>query len=381
MIPTVLFAAVLTFGATEGEVASCLAQTANVVEACRADIVSMQALADAAAERLAEGGSLWAAGHPAWVSELSGRAGGMMLIKSLGDNLPNADDVVLFARVPGVELSQGVVDSGAYVVGFGDNPSGYEIPWVASHATENGISESLGNVIPGWIFTAELVSALTRLGKMPVMFETIGLPGGFPRIYKYQREGIYWHDPNAVQPIEPGVLGNRYADGVVAILRRADRENAEKLEMAGAWVADAIRNSHKVFIYSMGHFLPDEIGNSAIGEAFISGVWNSGFTYIDTPVDQYGDGDVLIHIGYQHPPRGLLQAGRAAGAKVVYLDILRDRDYVDDSGVLWIDPMWTWADACVNVEGYDIPILPPSGIVNSAIAWEIYGQTQRQLGR
>jgi len=34
--------------------------------------------------------------------------------------------------------------------------------------------------------------------------------------------------------------------------------------------------------------------------------------------------------------------------------------------------MWGWSDACVPLEGYDVPLLAASGIVNGAIAWEIY---------
>jgi hypothetical protein len=362
-----------------GADSSHLARAISAVASCRNEIPAMQAPADLAASRLAEGGALWAAGHPAWVSELCGRAGGIMLINNLGDKTPAEGDVVLFARVDGYELSQEVLESGALIVGFGEKQDGVEIPWFPNHAAESSISPTLANVIPGWIFSAELVAALTRLGKMPVMFETIGLPGGFPRIYKFQREGVFWHEPHDVKPIAPGVLGNRYADSVIAVLQRAEAENARKYLTAARWAAEAISSSHKVMMYSMGHFLPDEIGKSAIGSDFVSGVWNSGFTYIKPPEDAYAEGDVLIHIGYQHPPEGLLKAGRAAGARVVYLDILQHRDYVDDSGVIWIDPMWSWPDACVTVEGYDISILPPSGIVNSAIAWEIHRLTRKQL--
>jgi hypothetical protein len=34
--------------------------------------------------------------------------------------------------------------------------------------------------------------------------------------------------------------------------------------------------------------------------------------------------------------------------------------------------MWDWPDACVPLEGYDVPILAASGIVNAAIAWELH---------
>jgi hypothetical protein len=41
--------------------------------------------------------------------------------------------------------------------------------------------------------------------------------------------------------------------------------------------------------------------------------------------------------------------------------------------------MWPWADAVVPLEGYDVPILPASGIVNAAVAWDIYRVTAEKI--
>jgi hypothetical protein len=133
-------------------------------------------------------------------------------------------------------------------------------------------------------------------------------------------------------------------------------------------------------MYSMGHIFPAEVERTAIGKLFKSGEWYSAFSYMKPPDDAYHPGDVLVHIGYQHPPTVMLQRARRSGARVIYVDILQDRDYARDQGVIWIDPMWPWADACVPIRGYDVPALPASGIVNGAIAWEIWRVTQRALG-
>ncbi len=373
----VLTVALLTQPATPPD--SYITRVEAVVEACRSDIPAMEASANAAAERLVAGGKLWAAGQPAWVSELSGRAGGLMMLQNLGDKTPEKGDVVLFAQGDNVAVPGTLVESSAFLVVFGGEKPEQGIAWFPNHADAAGISPTLANVVPAWVFSAELIGALTRLGKMPVMFETIGLPGGYPRINTFRAKGIFWHETHDVPRIEPGVLSNRYADGVAAILRRIEQENRGVLDTAGAWAAEAKSSAHRVIMYSMGHFLPDEIGKSAIGADFESGVWNSGFTAIKPPDDTYASGDVVIHIGYQHPPYGLFERARPAGARVVYVDILRHRDYSQDPGVLWIDPMWPWSDACVQLEGYDIPILPPSGIVNSAIAWEIYRVARQKM--
>jgi hypothetical protein len=269
-------------------------------------------------------------------------------------------------------VSDASLQSSALVIAIGlDHPRDGLVSF-KNHATETGISPTLANIIPGWVFTAELTSALTRLGKMPVFFETIGMPGGYPRIQAYQAKGIFWHDKHAVPSIEAGALGSRYIDAVTALLRRVEREERAKLDRAAAWIAEAEKAHKRVMVYSMGHFVPDELAKTAFGKRFATGVWNSGFAQTAPPNDTYASGDVIVHIGYQHPPYGLFEKARPVGARVVYVDVLRHRDYAADPGVIWIDPMWSWADACVNLDGYDIPILPPSGIVNAAIAWEMF---------
>ena len=62
---------------------SYLARVENALELCRADIPKMQPEAEKAAARLAGGGKFWAAGQPSMVSELTGRAGGFMMLKPL----------------------------------------------------------------------------------------------------------------------------------------------------------------------------------------------------------------------------------------------------------------------------------------------------------
>jgi hypothetical protein len=122
----------------------------------------------------------------------------------------------------------------------------------------------------------------------------------------------------------------------------------------------------------MGHFPPYEARDSELGRYFETAEWNSGFSNEALPSDTYSEGDVVIHVGYQHPPYELFERARPAAARVVYIDLHPHRDYTADPGVIWIDPMWPWSDGAIDLNGYDVPLLPPSGIINAAIAWEIY---------
>lgn len=348
----------------------------QVLDACEAELGEMTAPAEAAAERLAAGGALYAAGQPSLVSELCGRAGGFMLIKSLGNNELQPNDVVLYGETAAkpLDAEPRLRDSEALVVVFGQDKThaGEDTYYFSNHSTLAGVSPTLANAVPAWLFTGEMMAAFTRLGKMPVIYASIGIYHGIPRIYRYQREGVFWHESHNALPTPPGKVGHDYARAIRGMLRRCQREEADKLAKAAEWVREASQSGNRVIMYSMGHLFPAEVEQTAIGELFESAVWNSGFMDQKVPDHEYAPGDVLIHIGYQHPPYRMLDRAVPAGARVVYVDLYRHRDYAGNPDVLWIDPMWPWFDACVDLPGYDVPILAASGVVNGAIAWEIY---------
>ncbi len=350
---------------------SCLDRVAKTLEFARADISAMVPVAENAARLLADGGGLYAAGQPSLVSEITGRAGGLMMIKPLAATAPAPGDVVLFTPEPGVDVPEALRNTKAMVVLFGAPVKDHDWPAFSNHAGETHVSPTLANAIPAWMFTGELTAALTRLGKMPVVYETIGAYGGYARMAQYKSGEIAFHDDRNVPPCAAGVIANSYVDLVAGMLRRIEKEDRVGLDRAGAWVREARKDSKQLFMYSMGHLVPYEVGKTDIGKLFHAAGWNAGFR-VPHPEDSYHDGDVAVLIGYQHPADMLLRRARPAGTRVVYVSVYADRDFTKDEGVIWIDPMWNWSDGCVPLEGYDVPLLPASGVVNGAIAWEIY---------
>lgn len=368
-----LVASVVLCGGVES--GSYLLRVERALEAGRGELATMQGPAEAAAKRIVDGGTLYAAGQVSMVSEVSGRAGGFQMLQGLGDRTPAAGDVVLWFQEAEEALPQGLRDSGAYVVAFGSVKPEGDVPFFSNHAKECGVSPTLANAVPGWLFTGELIAALTRLGKTPVLMESIGTYSGITRMHQYEKEGTRFHSNLKVPAVAPGVLGNAYCDAVGGMLKRVEAEDRDELDLAGKWCAEAKAQGKKLFMYSMGHLFPDEVGKTEIGKVFASAVWNAGFRLSPGPDDAYAAGDAIVHIGYQHPPRELLRKATPAGAKVAYVSVMADRDFVKGDEAVWIDPMWPWVDACVTLEGYEVPVLASSGIVNGAIAWEVYRVT------
>ena len=347
---------------------SYLLRTARTLEASRPDVAAMTAAAEEAAQRLASGGRLWATGPRPLVCEIMSRAGGFMMLRQLAKTPAKPGDVVLHFPEPKASLPRQADKAFVITLGGSSGPGhGF------AHRAEAGdVSPTLATVILSWLFTGELIAALTRLGKMPVLYQSIGMYDGFPRIHRYKSGEIAFHGDKRVPPAAAGVLGRRYIDAVTGMLRRVEKEERRNLDRAGAWAREARAAGKRLFMYSMGHLFPDEIGETAIGRVFRSAVWHAGFIHFAKPDHVYRSGDLAVHIGYQHPPDELLQRARPAGARVVYVSLRADRDSARDPGVIRIDPMWDWPDACVPIEGYDVPALPASAVVNAAIAWEIY---------
>lgn len=348
---------------------SYLLKTADALDAARENVPAMKAMSEEAAKRICGGGKLYVAGEPSLISEFTGRAGGLMLATPLGDATPAAGDAVMFFADAAHPFSQPLSAAGASIVLFGEEAAGVQQAPPLENA--RGLSPTLQLAIQGWLFTAELIAACTREEKMPVVYETIGLYGGVPRMRKYQEQGIFFHTDLSVKRQTVGSLSGQFVDQVSAMLRRCEKENRANLDRIGQWAATALRNGGRPRMYCMGHIFPDEIVNSAIGELFDAATWNAGFSQLDHPHDTYAKGDVLVYVGYQHPPIEMLRDAKTAGARSAYVSVRPDRDFPTGASNIWVDPMWPFADACVYLPGYDIPMLPASGIVSAAIAWEI----------
>lgn len=378
-LPALLFC-LLAPVAAQGDTSSLL-QTRAALAATGDAIAQVVEAAEATAAALGEGGQFWLGGHPALVSEFSGRAGGLMVLKPLRLEAVKAGDAVFYASGGRDDLDEQValLASGATIIwaGAGTGPDGgLQLPVPGGDT----LSPTLSGAAAGWVYLAEVIAALTRHGRMPVLYETIGGYGGYQRIAAFDAKGIYWHETHLVPPVPPATLGPIYIAAVTACLERVDREMGPRLAQIGRQVAEARAGGHRTIMYSMGHLFPHEVEETALATLFESAVWNAGFMAQPVPDDTYAPGDMVIHIGYQHPPYRLLPRVRDGGARAAYVSVLQHRDFPQGDGSIWIDPMWPWADGVVPLPNYDVPACPASGVVNAAIAWEIYRQSLLAMG-
>jgi hypothetical protein len=360
------------------------ARMLRAIALMEAALPGMRGLAEQLAEAAIATNRLLVSGTHHVVQEWKGRSGGLMLLRPLGDDVA-PEDALLHAAVGDAPVPDEARNAPCLKVLIGEEPvAGFA--HVPSHAGACGLSESGAAALAGFVLTAEFVAACTRRGRMPVMYESIGMYHGFTRIHRFlhanqsfhgEGEGMY---ASEVGPQPAGVLGRAFLEGMRAIIERLEREMRPRIEHAAAWAIEAKRTGRRVAMMTMGkHLFPREVTESEMGQFFEAGDWPTGFSGRTMPELDFGPGDVILHIGYQHPPASLLRYAAAHGCKVAYSSVLEDRDYRDAPDVTWVDPMFRWEDAIVPLDGYPIPILPPSGLVNIVLTWELYRLARRAV--
>jgi hypothetical protein len=326
----------------------------------RSNLATLATSADRAANEFVSGGNLWVAGRQAdFIAEACGRAGGLMAIASLGQRVPKNHDVILYA-VPGATDPEDLKiigqwqEQGATVVTF-SSPAGL----YRSHFP----IDTVANVVELWTWTGEFVAACTRLGRMPVLYQSYGLPGGPERGKKYQ--GKRFHEDLTIKPIPADVLGREYLHQIERILAKISDTQMPKILQAAKWWGQATSATTLV----TGHMFPTHAQDPRslpLGTFAAVPAWEDKDVLDAGHLPQF-----VLCLGYQFAPRRLLGQSKAMGVRLVYSDVQPAQPPEPANNILYIDPAWPLADGCVTIPGYDVPILPASGVVQAAIYWTI----------
>jgi hypothetical protein len=345
-----------------------LARLQDTIFQTRTNLPMFTTSAERAAHEFKSGGRLWAAGRQAdFVSEACGRAGGLMAIVSLGRQVPTNHDIVLFAA-PG-SLNDGDLktikewqEKGVIVISF-YSPAGM--------FNNRFPIDTVANVIALWTWTGEFVAACTRLEAMPVLYQSYGLPGGPERGKKYQ--GKRFHDDLIMKSIAPGVLGRQYLDQIERMLATLAGKQMPKLHQAAKWWGQA----KTATTLGTGHMFPrhyQDPRTDAICSFSAAPAWEDKDLLDPSQPPQF-----VFYLGYQFAPKKLLEQARTMPVKLVYSDVQPAQPSEPTDNIVYIDPAWPLADGCVTVPGYDIPILPASGVMQATIYWTIAAERSKLL--
>lgn len=358
-------------------------------------------VAEIVAKRYIAGGEIvWPWNSQSLQQEMTGRAGGMI---HFGPNRgwnkartaeEKSHDVVFTSwdRAPGAaELEQlkKLKESGAYFIGFG--PRG--LPALAHYTplfdawfdtglgaddqvvmlpggAKAGQGNVLVNMLNGWTFEAELISAFTRAGKMPPMYQSYMVPGAKEWSAKYA--AMQFHDDLTVAPIPAGVLGKAFLNQMRDNVRRFDQRQSLNIIKAAALIAEESKAGRKTVISMMGHAPWTYIGRNEEASWSIPAQLE---TFSPAEIEKYSkvapDGALVLRIGYTgYKP----EESSAYNAKKQRVILVSSQNPEPDAKIpadlpLFIDMEWTYGDASTPIEGYPVKVFPPSGIMQ-LIAFE-----------
>ena len=241
----------------------------------------------------------------------------------------------------------------------------------------------IANVTRMWTFTAELVAALTRMGKMPSMLQSILVPGA----HEWNRRvgEFRFHSDRTVPPVPAGVLGRRYLDSLRNSFLRIESTEMKNFAGAGRLCADAFCSGRHLLASTLSHFLPTQARMKGFPPIFS---WiDDNARNADSLSGRVGNGDVWLMIGYSYNPLQELKLLRRTGAKSVALFVPGPAVFGEGLPVdpdpslidIYIDPHWRQGDGVVAIPGYDPKVIPVSGVIMASCYWMVIGETMNRM--
>ncbi len=341
--------------------------------------------AEAFAARMAEGGTVWLAGDRGFVLEGLNRAGGLMACKWLKKPADlKSGDMMLCGLVRAVqpedrELLSAAAQAGVFCLVFGPTPEpvtgGRFVPVPAAAADDPQRLPTISPVLAAslWTFTAEVIGALTRQGKLPPMYQSVLVPGGRERNAEHLK--LKW-EPQAPPPLRPGLPGRTYLARLANCWRTLEATQLDGFAEAGQMAAAAVRAGHTAWYGSLGHLppeLPGQTGDPGVLKPL----------KMNSP-DKLGDfvkpGDVILYVGYYEPYGPWVERAHALGAKIVTVVSGTPERAAENMGAdLNLCGCWPFGDALLDIPGYDIRVLPPSGVIQAAAYWMLVAETAEAL--
>lgn len=383
-------------------------QIARTVAGIQADLPAITTAAGAAARLYVnENYHIGADGDTIFVSEAGGRSGGLMSLEARRNfDDPAWQGIILYAlREPQLDEDLAKItryrQRGSKVVLFARRElldkaklAGATFDWtVENHAAAHGglfmggagewlvPTEQPASIAALWTWAAEFVAACTRLGKMPTMYQGFLVPGGRERAQKIGKAKFHDTTPAA---IKAGQLGTEY----LRVLRQnltALHNEMNSIRNVARMAVQARATGHGVYAFFEGHAIYNQLESPHDPGYFkrINELWNRKPDPLPLKPE-----DFVLGVGYDTLFHGakwddFAEHARAAGAHLAWSFIPYYPDEVKAiaPGEIYIDQHWAFGDADVVVPGYDIKIIPTSGVLAETVLLMVEAEMYQQLKR
>ena len=234
-------------------------------------------------------------------------------------------------------------------------------------------TDPVSNMMAMWTWIGEFVGACTRLGKMPTMWESVMVPGAIARDTKFRKHRYQTWTPT---PVAPGEIGKRYLRDLRAALIQLHYLEGGHIRQAAEMALAAKAQGHALYYAGAGHSFSG-LQNCPHDPGLLAPSWE-GTWWDMRKMPAYKPGDFVLGIGYDAPFEGKdyqnwAPRARAAGARLAWSFTDYNREAV--AGLppdeIFINQRWELGDALVQFPGYDIKVLPPSGVLAQSVLWMV----------
>lgn len=325
--------------------------------------------AELTSKAIINGGHLFLGGHDrGWIAEGDGRAGGLRGIRTLDSaELVRKGDVVWLSYSSGdyaeqLSIAKTLENKGCLVVALGPRPPGKPIGftyWIESFTPwlDNENFALMGNILSLWGLTGEVAASASRQGRTLTFYQSHSIEGARERDDLY--EGTMFHDGvPRVAPIPAGVLSRLYLDYIKKVLEEISGSELGGLVNTGQEMARRAAAEQPAVLMIIGHMLSYIVANKPELYRYVDII-----TQRKNLESELGRDGYFVFLGYVAVPLDLWRAVRRAGARAVWIvaPLPNEVDFKQFGDVV-IDQHWSIGDCAVAAPGYDIRILPPSGI-------------------
>ncbi|OGV72125.1 MAG: hypothetical protein A2269_05905 [Lentisphaerae bacterium RIFOXYA12_FULL_60_10] len=241
-----------------------------------------------------------------------------------------------------------------------------------SDGTRVGHLNHVINALHGWVLMAETVGALTRHGKMPTMWKSYGWPDGKDWGNRYLGKQQF-HDDIQVPPCPAGELGRRYIEAIRSLVIQFRDRELDSVRQAGVRMGDEIKAGRKIQVAWEGH-MPE--GYVALRDDAAWCVSVQLHLFLESQREGFRkgvpDGALVLRLGtYGLDPLGPPLFKEKNQPWILVAGDHNQPDWLGEKAgaPLYVPLRFPFGDACVNLEGYPIPLFAPSGIMQ-AVAYE-----------
>ncbi|MFA5291959.1 MAG: hypothetical protein WC496_02880 [Phycisphaerae bacterium] len=385
------------------------------IKTIRKDLPSLIELGERMAENLIAGGNIFA--PPVieyWSDEYDLRAGNFMGLESR-NYVSNSEKDVAFFPVLGYRernVSENktlntLIKSKAnlFVLGRKEdtqslNSSGRFAGFTGGCDPNEGLYETetlcpfaptlqFEQIVRGWVTTGEMICACIRQGKMPTIWLSVWLEGGWVRNNHFiKQDNLHgpwlppmFHDNWYTPPLPAGYAGGEFLDAIEKSIKTI-KNQADIFGRIGQWLAEAKNKGHRAGAAICGHCYPRilELSEEFNYPLEIWPPFNADLNRA-APVEELGKGDVAIYMGYGRVDTDAVWKILDRGVRLIHTSPYgRLTNLQNHENMLWFDLPWRPGDAIVDIPGYSARILPMSSSVQTAAYFAILSEMAECLG-